>query len=200
MDGVATLFDRFEKEPEHAIHVTRLAMQLFDATCRWHGFDESERSQLEAAALLHDIGWTVTAPTGSGHHKATARLIREYPWPGVDRVEVERIALVARYHRKALPAPHHADYASLPSPQQSAVRRLAAILRVADALDRRHLQRTQSVSVGLGLEVWTVGLVGRDGLARELDAAAQKGDLLQREVERPVVYRTIRPDESTPPI
>ena len=144
---------------------------------------------LEAAANLHDIGWSETRPTGRGHHKASARLIRAALWRGVRSEDVALIALVARYHRKALPSQRHEEYAALAPPERDRLRALAAVLRVADGLDRRHLQTIPDVEV-----VFTEGrceIVAsalRDS-APELAAAGVKADLLVQEMGIEVVFR-----------
>lgn len=57
-NGMAELLGRFETEPTHTLHVTRLALVLFDSLQAWHGFGSIERLLLEAAVTLHDIGWS----------------------------------------------------------------------------------------------------------------------------------------------
>ena len=100
---------------------------------------------LEAAACLHDIGWTVEQD-GARHHKLSARLIREQSWEHFSPGEVRLRAAVARYHRKALPTPEHEEFAEFSPRDQARVEILASLLRVADALDRRHLQAVHSVA------------------------------------------------------
>ena len=176
---VEDLLQRFETEPAHPRHVCGLALALFDQAGPWLGGTSADRHLLAVAALLHDIGWAVTGPDGRGHHKATARLIREHPWRDLDPPDVLLAAAVARYHRKALPREDHPEYAAVPVASRGRVRHLAALLRVADALDRRHLQRVTGVTLeatpgALRLTAhspWTV--------EPELEAVDRKGDLLR---------------------
>ncbi|MCI0534536.1 MAG: HD domain-containing protein, partial [Verrucomicrobiales bacterium] len=118
---ILAVVQRLEEEPEHVLHVTQLALQLFDELASWHHFGDRERQLLEAAACLHDIGWGV-ARDGARHHKHSARLIREQTWQHFSREEVNLIAQVARYHRKSLPKSKHADFAALPKDQKRTVR------------------------------------------------------------------------------
>lgn len=183
-EGIRTLLARYESEPSHVHHVQHLALNLFDSLRSWHGLGSRQREQLHAAALLHDIGWAVTQPDGRGHHKASARLIREHPWEGVDSLWVQGVAQIARYHRKNCPLPHHRDFAHLSADTQEQVRVLAALLRVADGLDRRHLQKVQSV-VGTwrdsGLELIVFPKIPED-ISPELIGASRKADLLRQRV------------------
>jgi exopolyphosphatase/guanosine-5'-triphosphate,3'-diphosphate pyrophosphatase len=179
--GMAELLGRFETEPTHTLHVAHLALALFADLQSWHALGTDERLVLEAAATLHDIGWSQTQPDGAGHHKASARLIREHLWPGVPRRWVELIAQVARYHRKSLPRAEHEPYVALDEADRRRVRRLAAILRIADGLDRRHLQTVTSVNLSRQGAIWQCIVAGRDGLEAEIAGARRKADLLEAE-------------------
>jgi exopolyphosphatase/guanosine-5'-triphosphate,3'-diphosphate pyrophosphatase len=133
-----------DPEPEHAFQVARLALTLFDATPVLHGLDEEARPLLEAGALLHDIGH---ARNPAGHHKHSRDMILEAQLPGFADTEQRVVACVARYHRKAHPNPGHKIYASLEPAEQDVVQRLAALLRVADGLDRAHACAASLVTV-----------------------------------------------------
>ena len=175
----AILLARHEQEPEHARHVARLALQLFDGLRPLHGYGTAERRLLECAALLHDTGWSVTGSSGRGHHKASARLIREFPWTALTPDEVRCVAATARYHRKALPDPGHEDLLGLSQTDQARVRWMAACLRTADGLDRRHLQAVGDLTVlrsGNEVRLRATAAVPIDG---ELSAADRKSDLLR---------------------
>ncbi len=119
----------------HARQVQRLALSLFDQLAASFPSDKRDRDILARAALLHDAGM---AAGPRGHHLRSYKLIREAKLPRLDKREDETAALVARYHRRALPAPEHAAYAALKPKQQARVSRLAALLRVADGLDYEH--------------------------------------------------------------
>src|SRR5277367_5366889 len=99
---------RYDEEPSHSDHVAALALQIFDGLRPWHEMAPRSRALLHSAAVLHDIGWSQT-PDGKGHHKWSARLIREHGWKNLVPDEVNLVALVARYHRKTMPRPGHED-------------------------------------------------------------------------------------------
>ena len=182
------MLERFETEPGHVLHVAALADQLALTGLMLAGHDPSDRRLLQVAAVLHDIGWAVVAPDGKGHHKESARLIREFPWTSLEPAEVELVALTARYHRKALPSVEHGDYASLTPDDQRRVRRMAALLRVADALDRRHIQRVDRISVFAAADGLQIRVHSTDEVGAELAAAEKKGDLLRLESPVPVSF------------
>ena len=126
---------REDSEPEHCLQVTRLAHALFAATRPCHGMPESELRVLLAAALLHDTGYSL-AP--ESHHKGSRDIVLRSELPGFSGNEKKIIACVARYHRGSHPRPDHKVYRDLSAADQARVRRLSAVLRIADGLDRGH--------------------------------------------------------------
>src|SRR5689334_18292423 len=135
--SVFELAERCNYWPEHSQHVARLAAALFDQTRAIHGLTDRERDWLEYAAILHDIGVHISY---EGHHKHSYYLIKNGDLRGFEPEEIETIALVARYHRNAAPKRRHDVFAHLSGRQRTVVRTLAAILRLAESLDRSHAQ------------------------------------------------------------
>ncbi len=177
-----------EEEPEHVLHVAALALQIFDDLKDWHKLAVRDRVLMEAAASLHDIGWGV-APGGAKHHKHSARLIREQRWRHFNRREIEVIALVARYHRRALPKARHSGFRDLSKSDQRRVCLLAAILRVADGLDRRHLQLVSAVRTRMTHHRIVFDVTSSKPLTIEKPACEKKGDLLRKLTGRTLCFR-----------
>src|SRR5579872_7124278 len=140
----------------HARQVTRLSLQLFDATQDLHHLDERARLLLERAAFLHNDGMMVEARR---HHKHSYRLIKGKVLPGFTDEERHEIACIARYHRRALPSTSHEEFAVLSRSARKRVSALSALLRVADALDYSHDGRVLSLAAEPDLctkSVWMV--------------------------------------------
>jgi len=135
--SVIELGERCNYWTEHASQVARLAVALFDQTRAIHGLTDREREWLEYAALLHDIGVHISYER---HHKHSYYLIQNGDLRGFEPDEIETIALIARYHRQATPKRRHAGFTQLGRRRRSAIRTLAAILRLAESLDRSHSQ------------------------------------------------------------
>jgi len=134
------LMKDWEEEPEHVLHVTDWAVQLFENLSSEHKLGKKELDYLTAGALLHDTGWA-TATDDRPHHKESARRIREHPWRNLTQKEREFVALVARYHRKSAPSSQHNRFKNLETGRRDVLRWLAGILRIADAMDRSHKQK-----------------------------------------------------------
>ncbi|MBF8284883.1 MAG: Ppx/GppA phosphatase [Anaerolineales bacterium] len=123
----------------HVDHVARLALSLFDQLSKQHGYGEPEREYLWAASQLHDIGTIVDY---YDHHKHSAYIVVSTGLPGYSHRETVLIALLGLYHRKGEPdvGPYRKV---LEAGDAERVRRLAALLRLAEYLDR---SRTQAVT------------------------------------------------------
>src|SRR5215813_2947315 len=135
--SVFELAERCNYWPEHSQHVARLAIALFDQTRAIHGLTDRERDWLEYAAILHDIGVHISY---EGHHKHSYYLIKNGALRGFEPDEIEAIALIARYHRQAAPKRKHSGFGDMGRRMRRRVRTLAAILRLAESLDRSHAQ------------------------------------------------------------
>ncbi len=135
LESVMRLVKICRDEEDHSRQVERVALRLFDIMQPLHGLGEFERSWLQSASLLHDIGWV---EGGQGHHKASMRLIQESPILAFDRRERQIIGSIARYHRGSLPKSSHAHFETLSEPDRVVVRKLASLLRLADGMDASH--------------------------------------------------------------
>lgn len=197
---VLDLMQRFETEPAHVQQVCRLSLQLFDGLVAVHQLGEPDRFLLETASLLHDIGWA-TADRGKEHHKESARLIRREKWREFRPDEIELAAQVARYHRKALPSREdHEDFARLEAIDQVRVRKLAGLLRVADALDRSHRQLVASVLCQMEPARITVAIFAFAPIDRELAAVQKKADLARVVFERDILMMPVFPAVHAPQV
>ncbi|MBE9168151.1 Ppx/GppA family phosphatase [Pleurocapsales cyanobacterium LEGE 06147] len=127
---------KYQVNLDYSQRVADFALTLFDQTQGdLHQWGSSERELLWAAAILHNCGLYISH---SAHHKHSYYLIRNAEMLGFTELELELIANIARYHRKSKPKKKHEPYQKLPHKEyQLMVRQLAAILRLAVALDRR---------------------------------------------------------------
>ncbi|HVB74299.1 MAG TPA: hypothetical protein VNE38_12155 [Ktedonobacteraceae bacterium] len=170
----------------HARHVARLSAQLFDATQPLHELDAGALRLLERAALLHNTGMLIEARR---HHKHSYRLIKETQLPDFNDEERHEIATIARYHRRALPSVSHEEYAVMKRDARKRVSMLAALLRIADALDYSHDGRVLRLVANpefCDRENWTISIWVRPlaDLDDELEHASEKADLFEKVFKR----------------
>ena len=161
----------------HSLHVARLALSVFDGLSAPFNLKKSDRKLLEAAALLHDVGYFIAY---SSHHKHSYHLIRHAELFGFSPGERELIAQIARYHRKSLPKRKHETFQALHEEDRQRVERLGGILRLADGLDRRRSSAVRSVSCTFGGTLFTLHLEGSEDMSVEIFGATAKKDLLEK--------------------
>jgi len=187
-DEAHALARRFEQTGVHENHVAALALQLFDALADVHRLEPADRDALFAAALVHDVGRAIAA---SAHHKHGAYIVRNAGLVGWRPEEIELIATLVRYHRKAMPRPPHPEWVEASAPQRRKIDMLAGILRVADGLDRRHLAVVASVEVTIEPGNVRVRLDVLQDVTPEIEGALYKADLFERAFAMTVSFEAI---------
>ena len=190
--NILSLARRCHVPETHALHVAALALRLFDQTTPLHGFGQREREWLECAAILHDIGYMINPRQ---HHKHAYYLIKNSDLSGFTADEIDLIANIARYHRRAVPHRKHDDFTALPERSQRTVKILSALLRIADALDRSQFSVVQNVDVQVGKTVVVVLQVSGDA-ELEIWAARGRSDLFESVFKRPVQFTVKSHEES----
>jgi exopolyphosphatase/guanosine-5'-triphosphate,3'-diphosphate pyrophosphatase len=191
--NVIYLAQRCHYPQTHSHHVAQLATLLFDRTKPLHGLGEIEREWLEYAAILHDIGYLIHSRQ---HHKHAYYLIKNSDLYGLTAEEIEMVANIARYHRRALPQGKHATLKALPAGQRRTVEMLSALLRIADGLDRSHFSVIQSLAVTLGNPV-TITLQTAGDPELEIWAARARADLFEKVFKRSVQFASRSPKEKS---
>jgi exopolyphosphatase / guanosine-5'-triphosphate,3'-diphosphate pyrophosphatase len=181
-----TLGERYRADTDHVKHVARLATKLFDNLAAEHGLSARDRLLLEVAALLHDIGLFVNL---RGHHKHSMYLLQASEIFGLTRDDMQVVANIARYHRRGLPAKSHPEFMRLDRDERVRVTKLAAMLRLANALDAEHLQKVSDVILREEDGRWAIELQGRGDLTMERMAATSRADLLVDVFGKHVVIR-----------
>ncbi len=182
--SVDHLCDLYRVRRRHAEHVKNLCLRLFDDLHALHKYGDRERELLEAAALLHDVGYHIAADQ---HHKHSEYIIRNSAMPGFTNDEAEIIANIARYHRKSHPKKKHPSFAALSADEQRLVRVLSAILRIGEGLDRRQQQVVQTIRVNISAGMLDLYLVAPTGVPDiELWGAERRKELLEETFGRKV--------------
>lgn len=175
-------------DPSHNEQVTTLALAFFDALTPLHQYGPDERQLLEIAGRLHDIGWSRTVV--KKHHKLSGDMILKLDIPGLEGRDKLACALVARYHTKDLPdASKHRKFATLSAKNRHRVEWLAAMLRVADALDSSHTGVIRRLDLKISDSLVTVQLETNGDCWDEIRRVRRKHDLLVKKSGRDVVYQ-----------
>ncbi len=153
LNSARHLAARYQYDKPHAACVASLAVKLFDLLSQDHGMGTRERMLLEVSAVLHDIGVFISP---AAHHKHSSYLVDAAEIFGLRKSDKDIVANVVRYHRRSVPRPTHVPYMSLPKGDRAVVSKLAAILRVADALDRSHQQKVRQFTLERAEDAYTL--------------------------------------------
>lgn len=188
--SVLQLAERSHYEAPHAQQVQRIALRIFDGLAETLQLGPSDRCVLSDAALLHDIGYHINF---EAHHKHSYHLILHAELLGMTPTERVIVANVARYHRGSAPKREHRGYAGLDRQLRRRIKRLAAILRVADGLDRGHAGAVEDISLEItrsGVDIKVVPASDSYDLRLELWGATRKSGLLADVLGIPVRIET----------
>jgi len=192
LDSVRAFARQCRSSERHCEQVARLATQLFNGLAERFGIASDGRELLEAAALLHDIGYIINH---AKHHKHAYHLILHGDLQGFTQRELEIVACVARYHRKAFPSKRHSAFARLERSDRRMVRALAGILRLADGLDRTHTQRIGAVEASLHRGYVEFTVHARTDPRVEIWDAERKAGLFERAFDREPRFVWVREAE-----
>lgn len=179
---------RYRLDKIHAERVQGFALDLFDQLKDLHGLGEKEREWLSCAAFFHDIGMLISM---SAHHKHSEYIIRNLDLSGYAPGELDIVAKIARFHRKGEPTPKRPELAGLSTGDQQKIIWLAALLRVADGLDRSHASHIKAVRAITTKEAITLELTTPFDIDLDIWAAEAKGEMLARLAERKIRYRVM---------
>lgn len=141
-----------KKGIEHAYFVKNTSLKIFkdlkkilpDNTLL--NFENSEKL-ITYCALLHDIGNFFTGLNSlKPHNKTGAKLVLENGIEDLKENELKIVAASIRYHRGSKPKEaRHRLYSSLAKADRNKVLVISSLIRLADALDRGHMQTAENI-------------------------------------------------------
>jgi len=174
LQSARSIGEKYHYDAAHSLHVSELAVKLFDELAGEHGLGSRCRLLLRVAAILHDVGNYVST---RAHHKHSYYLISNAEVFGLRRDERAIVAHTARYHRRSCPKRTHVDYMALARETRMVVSKLAALLRVADALDHGHAQQVRDVTFERRADEFVIHVRAGTDLILERRSLADRADL-----------------------
>jgi exopolyphosphatase/guanosine-5'-triphosphate,3'-diphosphate pyrophosphatase len=171
-----SMADKYGCKCEHNQNVAALAADLFDTFRQDHRLTPRFRLLLQVAAILHEVGMFVSSRS---HHKHTLYLIGHSEVFGLTQEELLIVANVARYHRRSRPKTSHPDYMNLSRENRMVVNKLAALLRVADALDASRGQQIARLETRIDGEVLWINTQPGGDFTLEKRSLRNKSNLFQ---------------------
>lgn len=177
LEGVRQFAVACGVEPTHSAQVTRLVMQLFAQLREPLGLTPTDGRILEAAAILHEVGYLINYEK---HHQHSYHLIMHGNLRGLGPREREIVANVARYHTRSAPKRSHPNFARLGAGDRQTVLRLSSLLRIADGLDRTHMQWVEKLECSWEPDHVRVAVVAAQRPEVDLWHANQKARLFKK--------------------
>ncbi len=174
--SATAIAEKYHVDLDHANNVAEVAVRLFDLFQADHGLSKRHRLLLRVAGLLHEVGGFVST---RAHHKHSEYLITNSEIFGLNRNEIVMVAQIARYHRRSVPRASHLTFMALPRESRVIVNKLAALLRVADAMIRGHRRRPADIHFQRQGDELIISLSGGHDLLLEERAMTAKGDLFE---------------------
>jgi exopolyphosphatase/guanosine-5'-triphosphate,3'-diphosphate pyrophosphatase len=189
LSGTRVFARRLDSDRRHAEHIRELSLQLFDQLQPVHHLPAEARVLLESAALLHDVGHTIS---NKGHHKHGEYLALNGDISGLQGRERNLVAATVRYHnRKAEPSSNHPAYGALNNSDQRLARRLAAILRIAEGLDHSHRQRVGAIHAKFQRGAVGLQISARGDATEDVRDANRSGELFEHEFHVRLYFRPV---------
>ncbi|MGD0597950.1 MAG: Ppx/GppA phosphatase family protein [Sedimentisphaerales bacterium] len=174
--SATSMAKKYGVDLKHATHTRQTSVRLFDELAAEHVLDKRCRLLLEVAALLHEIG---TFVSGRAYHKHSFYLIANSEISGLTQDELQLVAHVARYHRRSRPKPAHIEYMAMPRERRMTTNKLAALLRVADALDASRTQHVRNINCRISDEYLQIITPTTADVSLEERMLAMQGDLFE---------------------
>lgn len=188
--AVEDMARRYGVPLKHVRKVASLAMELFEALRPLHRLPADAGKLLEASAYLHDIGHFVS---DTGHHKHSAYLVANSDMPGFTDEERQLIAMLCRYHRKAMPTQRHSAFQALSPDARRGVMHLIPILRIADSLDRGHEQRVENIECEMRNGAIVLKVLSQSDVDLERWAADRSADVFRHVYGTPMAIAQAKP-------
>jgi exopolyphosphatase/guanosine-5'-triphosphate,3'-diphosphate pyrophosphatase len=175
---------RYKVPLKHARKVASLGLELFEALRPLHRLPPNTGKLLEASAYLHDIGHFIS---DTGHHKHSAYLVTNSDMPGFTDEERHLVAMLCRFHRKAMPAQRHSAFQGLSPDARRCVLHLIPLLRIADSLDRGREQRVERVDCQIRNGAFVLEVFSGEDVDLERWAADRSGDMFRQVYNIPML-------------
>jgi len=182
--GSRSIAKHYHTDMKHAEFVRKQALVLYDKLNMELGL--KDRLLLESAAILHDIGNYISA---SNHHKHSQYIIQNSNIFGLSAADKEIVGYIVRYHRRAQPRSSHLSYMKMDRHSRIVIQKLAAILRVADALDRSHTQTVKISDLKMGNNKLIIFTAHTGDVSMERLGLSEKADLFESLFGLKVVLR-----------
>jgi len=144
---------RYETDEKHANQVAKFSKKIFNKLKPLHSLKTKDLLILEAAALLHDAGYFIGI---NNHQEHSYYIAHAFSMPGFDSETIDTISIIVLLHRDKHHLTFDPRFTSLPIEKKLLIRKLIALLKIADALDASHMQLIKDIDINTNSDGITV--------------------------------------------
>ena len=161
---------RYMSYSRHINALIEMSTLIFNAMKKVHGMGRRERLLLQVAAILHDCGKYISLANSAA---CAYQIIHSTEIIGLSHLEREMVANVVLYHSTPMdPYEELAD--RMDSDSYMIVAKLAAIMKVANAMDRSHKQKFKNVKAVIKNKELVITIETVDDISLERGLLAAK--------------------------
>ena len=171
-----TLLRKYHGDEKHAECVRMISTRLYDTLKNEIALDDYARTLLETAALLHDIGSFIRY---DNHNIHSQYIIKNSEIFGLSRKDITIVSLIAKYHKGKLIPQDEESFQMLPRSDRMTILKLTAILRIADALDRGHIQKFSDFSINIHQNTLLIQTKKSTNTVLEKIALSEKSEMFE---------------------
>ncbi len=167
---------RYRCNRSHTDKVAELSLALFDSMKKLHGMGKMERLQLQIAAILHECGNFINLHDGamnSYYIVANTEII------GLSHKERMEVANIIKYNLYYLPD-RDSITRELDGADYVVIAKLAAILRIANVLDKSHTQKINDISVSFKDDQMVITVKTYEDLSLESGLFEKRADFFEQ--------------------
>ena len=167
---------KYHGDENHAECVRMIAAKLFEALRSEMALEEHAKILLETASILHDIGVFIKF---AQHNLHSAYIIQNSEIFGLTRREISIVAQISKYHRGAQMPQDEENFLMMPRSDRMLILKLTAILRIADAMDRGHIQEFSDFDAKLEQGTLIISTKNSRNTVLERIALAEKAGMFE---------------------
>ncbi len=167
---------RYKCNKTHIERTTDYALKIFDSVKKIHGMGKQERLQLQIAAILHECGNFINLHDGANN---SYYIVANTEIIGLSHKERLEVANIIKYNVETLPSKDVIAH-ELGMCDYIIIAKLAAILRIANVLDKSHMQKIEDITVSMKDNQMIITAKTYEDLTLEAGLFESRADFFER--------------------
>lgn len=170
------LLRKYHGDEKHAECVRMIALKIYETLKKEIALDEHAKVLLETSAILHDIGSFIRY---DNHNIHSHYIIRNSEIFGLSKIDNTIVSEIAKYHKGKLFPQDEESFLMLPRSSRMTILKLTAIVRIADAMDRGHIQKFSDFEISANQNLLMIHTVNSQNAVLEKIALSEKAGMFE---------------------